>query len=37
MLEARVGEDHLDACFLTVEQKQQLRVRAAEPPAEESA
>jgi oligopeptide transport system ATP-binding protein len=37
MLEPRVGENHLDACFLTQEQKQQLRVRAAEPPVEESA
>jgi peptide/nickel transport system ATP-binding protein len=37
MLEPRVGPDHLDACFLTLEQKQQLRVRAAEPPVEESA
>jgi oligopeptide/dipeptide ABC transporter ATP-binding protein len=36
-LEPKVGEDHLDACLLPVEQKQQLRVRAAEPPVEESA
>jgi oligopeptide/dipeptide ABC transporter ATP-binding protein len=33
----KVGEDHLDACLLPVEQKQQLRARSAEPPVEETA